>query len=180
LELVSYISAIFGNTNTIIIINSKIDTHFLMLDGSNVTNIKDRRRNSLKAIRKSSVFLLNNKSKYFDNDNFIESLQSATLAYHIDSHSILKPGQIISGWLEKRRNKKWSPRYMILEKDRIVYYKQIDGPIQGTIMLDNCIVRASDEQNTIEIINSSRESSMNRYTAYMLHVICHTNTNTHS
>jgi hypothetical protein len=125
---------------------------------------------------------LNNKSKYFDNDNFIESLQSATLAYHIDSHSILKPGQIISGWLEKRRSKKWSPRYMILEKDRIVYYKQIDGPIQGTIMLDNCTIRASDEQYTIEIINSSRETSMDRYTTtiYSLHLMYHTNTNTNT
>ena len=53
---------------------------------------------------------------------------------------------------------------MILEKDRIVYYKQIDGPLQGTIMLDNCTIRASDEQYSIEIINSTRESSMDRYT----------------
>ena len=148
----------------LILFNSTAYIDFFLLDGSNVTNIKDRRRNSLKEIRKSSVFLLNNKSKYFDNDNFIESLQSATLAYHIDSHSILKPGQIVSGWLEKRRNKKWSTRYMILEKDRIVYYKQIDGPVQGTIMLDNCTIRVSDEQYTIEVINSSRDSSKDRYT----------------
>jgi len=71
---------------------------------------------------------------------------------------------------------------MILEKDRIVYYKQIDGPIQGTIMLDNCTIRASDEQYTIEIINSSRETSMDRYTTtiYSLHLMYHTNTNTNT
>ena len=49
---------------------------------------------------------------------------------------------------------------MILEKDRIVYYKEQDGTIQGTIMLDHCSInRIVDEQCTIEIINTTSSSS---------------------
>ena len=112
-------------------------------------------------IRKSSVFLSKDKTNDTGNDDdFIDTLQQATLSY-ADFNTKLKPHQLLCGWVNKRRNKKWTLRYMILEKDRIVYYKELDGTIQGTIMLDSCSInRVSDEQHTIEIISTTSSTSI--------------------
>lgn len=155
--------SIDSNGNTIlqyITTKPSLDLVLLLLghiDGSNVDNVKDKRRNSLKEIRKSSRFLLN-KDEDFE-DDFIESLQRATLSYNDDGSNNLEAWQIISGWIEKKRNKKWSTRFMVLEKDRIVYYKTINGPIQGTIMLDTCSIRVSGEERCIEIINNNNNNN---------------------